>query len=96
MEWKDIVEVCSLVLLIIAACGGTTMIISKLKTYFNLQGSAALYLSSAVTIVVTILTAITTGIIYPELLNDPVEFITVLVTIFLGSEKLYRYKKAQQ
>lgn len=93
-NWESIVELVVVILALIATAGGVPAIIDRLKTALNLTGTWALVLSWVVTGVVAVLGGIASGAIVPEIFGDPIAAIAVILSLFVGVEKMYQTRKA--
>lgn len=92
-SWQSFVELVGVILMLISAAGGSTVIIDKLKTLLKLEGPWALALSWAVTGTIAILGGIVSGAIVPEIFGDPLGALAIILALLVGTEKMYRVRK---
>ena len=95
--WSDWVALAAiLVQVLIAIFGGTasTNVTNFLKQRWGWEGTEALILSYAVSVLAGALLAVSTGLLAPELFANPVAIATVLITTILANERSYQAQKA--
>lgn len=94
ITWSGFVELCAALVAVIAAGGGVTALVNRLKTGLGLRGRAAYLLSWLVAAGVGLLMAVVAGEISPALLaGDPLRLLAVIVAVVFASEKAFRFER---